>query len=130
MLRPFATLRAPFCSPMHLLRTTICSVCQLKKTIHRKTNYSTHSYLLAGKARGQGLRQLLRLLRVLNIKRVQVPAAADLELGAVLPLGNLHGFGVLATRLLKEIANIGNLLGPVRVTKEEKRHVSKVPKSA
>ena len=73
---------------------------------------SASSYFLAGQARGQRLRQLLRFLGVLNVERVQVAAATDLEFGAVLPLGNLDRFGVLATRLLEEIANIGNLLGP------------------
>ena len=71
-------------------------------------------YLLASKTRGERLRQLCCFLGVLNIKCVQVSAAADLELGAVLPLGNLHRFGVLATRLLKEIADISNLLGPAK----------------
>ena len=71
-------------------------------------------YFLAGQARGQRLRQLLRFLGVLDVEGVQVTAAADLEFSAVLPLGNLDRFGVLATRLLEEIANVGDLLGPTR----------------
>ena len=66
--------------------------------------------ILALKARGQRLGELLGLLRVGNLESVQIPGAPDLELGPRRPLADLDELGVPAAGLLEEVTDVNNLL--------------------
>ena len=59
----------------------------------------------------QTLSQLISLLRIFHTKSVQVLGTTDLELGTSRTLTDLNHLGILATGLLEEVANIGDLLG-------------------
>jgi hypothetical protein len=71
------------------------------------------------RTRRQRLGELVSLLGIRHAERVQVLGAADLELDDLVGLLDLHRAGVLSARLLKEIADVGDLL---RLHGEEQTH--------
>ena len=79
------------------------------ETIRNRTRY-VNLDILPLQTRGEALRQFLGLLLVVDDERVQEAGATDLELRLVGPLAYLHEARVLATGLLEEIANVGDLL--------------------
>ncbi len=60
--------------------------------------------------RGQGLLELVSLVGVGHAEGVEVARAADLELGHVAGLLDLHRPGVLAARRKEELLDLLNLL--------------------
>lgn len=76
---------------------------------------------LLSQTRGQTLGKLVRLFRIRHHQSVQESRASDLELGLLVALANFYKLGICATRLLKEITNISNLLGHGIVPVESSR---------
>ena len=56
------------------------------------------------------MRQFLSLLRVFDHEGVQKPGATNREFGLSGPLADLDELGVLATGLLEEVTDVGDLL--------------------
>lgn len=54
--------------------------------------------------------ELLSLLGILYLERVQIAAASDLELGLLLALVDLDHLRIPAAGLLEEVADVGNFL--------------------
>ena len=73
------------------------------------------SYLdvLSLKTRRQRLSELLGLFRVTDNKSVKVSGATDLELGVSVALADLDHLGIAPASLLKEVTDVGDLLGHV-----------------
>lgn len=67
--------------------------------------------ILTLQTRGQTLSQLIGLFGILNTQGVKVTRATDLELGTSRTLTDLDQLGILATGLLEEVTNVGDLLG-------------------
>ena len=67
--------------------------------------------ILTLQTRWQTLSQLISLLRIFHTKSVQVLGTTDFKLGTSRTLTDLNHLGILATGLLEEVANIGDLLG-------------------
>ena len=76
--------------------------------------------ILTLQTRWQTLSQLISLLRIFHTKSVQVLGTTDLELGTSRTLTDLNHLGILATGLLEEVANIGDLLGHGWMKKSDK----------
>jgi hypothetical protein len=69
--------------------------------------HTTHRLL----TRGQRLLELVGLVGVGDAEGVEVPRAADLELGHLAALLDLHGPRILPPRREEELLNLLNLLG-------------------